>query len=86
MDMAQGVVSVVVLVLARELAVSVLAMAMELVVSGEEQQVVARQVDSSFWRESNGARRGVRQVDSSFSSESNGSRRQLCRAAGVVDT
>ena len=85
MDMAQGAVSVVVLVLARELAVSVLVI--ELAVSGEEQQVVARQVDSSFWSESNGSRRGVRQVDSSFSSESNGSRRhQLCRAAGAVDT
>ncbi len=69
MDMAQGAVSVVVLVLARELAVSVLVI--ELAVSGEEQQVVARQVDSSFSSESNGSRRH---------------RLQLCRASGAVDT
>ncbi len=66
MDMEKGVALVVVSVWAREV-VSVwarevasalaMAMAMELVVSGEEQQVVARQVDSSFWSESNGSRR-----------------------------
>ncbi len=75
MDMAQGVVSVVVLVLARELAVSVLAMAMELAmelaVSGEEQQVVAREVDSDASHPRSGLGRH---------------RLQLCRASGAVDT